>query len=82
MIISKIKITNCLYYHLHAEQTITSAFVDKGNIGISEQLVNETTLIKIIDDYSKNVVDKPEVLVLNFESTNAIQNNQISKICE
>lgn len=82
MIISKIKISNCLYYHLHAEQTITSAFVDSGNIGISEQLVNETTLVKIIDDYSSIIVDKPEVLVLNFEFTNAIQNNQISKISE
>jgi len=82
MIISKITIDNCLYYHLHAEQTITSAFVDSGNIGISEQLVNETTLIKIIDDYSIYDEDKPEVLVLNFESTNAIQNNQISKISQ
>jgi hypothetical protein len=82
MIISKIKISNCLYYHLHAEQTITSAFVDSGNIGISEQLVNETTLTKIIDDFRKEVEDSPEVLVLNFENTNAIQNNQISKISE
>ncbi|MCB9261563.1 MAG: hypothetical protein H6607_04245 [Flavobacteriales bacterium] len=82
MIISKIKISNCLYYHLHAEQTITSAFVDNGNIGISEQLVNETTLIKIIEDYSKEVEDKPEVVVLNFENINAIQNNQLSKISD
>lgn len=81
MIISKIKISNCLYYHLHAEQTITSALVDGGNIGVLEQIINETTLIKIIDDYRKDT-NKPEVLILNFESTNAIQNNQISKISE
>lgn len=81
MIISKIKISNCLYYHLHAEQTITSAFVDGGNIGVSEQMINETTLVKIINDY-RNGIEKPEVLILNFENTNAIQNNQISKIIE
>ena len=81
MIISKIKISDYLYYHLHAKQTITSAFVDSGNIGISEQLVNETTLTKIINDYN-DVKDKPDVLVLNFEHTNAVQNNQISKISE
>jgi hypothetical protein len=66
---------------LHAEQTITSAFVDGGNIGVSEQLINETTLVKIINDY-RNDIEKPEVLILNFENTNAIQNNQISKIIE
>jgi len=81
MIISKIKISSCLYYHLHAEQTITSAFVDGGNIGVSEQMINETTLVKIINDY-RNDIEKPEVLILNFENTNAIQNNQISKIIE
>lgn len=80
MIISKIIIDNCIYYHLHAEQTITAAFIDGKNLGILEQSVTDKTFNNIIDDYSTEVVK--ETLVLNFEGIADIQNNQLSKIVQ
>lgn len=65
MIISKISIDNCIYYHLHAEQTVTAAFIDGKNLGILEKSVTDKTFNNIIDDYNSEVVK--ETLVLNFE---------------
>lgn len=80
MIISKISFDNCIYYHLHAEQTITAAFIDGKNLGILEQSVTDKTFNNIIDDYKAEVVK--ETLVLNFEGIIDIQNNQLSKIVQ
>jgi hypothetical protein len=78
--ISKISFDNCIYYHLHAEQTITAAFIDGKNLGILEQSVTDKTLNNIIEDYNSEVLK--ETLVLNFEGIADIQNNQLSKIVQ
>jgi hypothetical protein len=82
MIISKIVLDNCLYYHLHAEQTITAAFLDGRNMGILEESVTDTTFNNVIEDYKSNKEDNNKVLVINFDGIKAIQNNQLSKIVE
>src|SRR5690554_716614 len=80
IMISKISFDNCIYYHLHAEQTITAAFIDGKNLGILEQSVTDKTLNNIIEDYNSEVLK--ETLVLNFEGIADIQNNQLSKIVQ
>jgi hypothetical protein len=82
MIISKIILENCLYYHLHAEQTITAAFTDSRDLGILEKEVTKFTFEKIILDYNGIQPDKPTNLILNFEGIEAIQNNLLPKISE
>lgn len=82
MIISKIIIDNCLFYHLHAEQTITAAFADGRDFGILEKEVTKITLEKLIENYKEIQSNRPENLVLNFHNIHAIQNNLLPKISE
>ncbi len=82
MIISKIILDNCLYYHLHAEQTITAVFADGRGLGILEIEVTKVTFEKIIDDYKAIKPIKPDNLILNFDSISSIQNNLLPKISE
>lgn len=82
MIISKIALENCLYYHLHAEQTITAAFTDGRDLGILEKEVTKFTFEKIILDYNGIQSDKPTNLILNFDGIESIQNNLLPKISE
>src|SRR5574343_860829 len=82
MIISKVILDNCLYYHLHAEQTITAAFTDGRDLGILEKELTKFTLEKIVLDYYGILSDKPENLILNFEGIEAIQNNLLPKLSE
>lgn len=73
---------DCLFYHLHAEQTITSAFAEIGDLGILEKEVTKQTIDKIIIDYNKRLPAVPKNLVLNFESLEAIQNNLLPILSE
>ncbi len=82
MIISKIILDDCLYYHLHAEQTITAAFAEGRDLGILENEVTKVTFEKIIKDYNSINSKKPRNLILNFEGVEAIQNNLLPKISE
>lgn len=82
MIISKVIIDNFIYYHLHAEQIITAAFLDGRHLGILEQSLTDTTFNNIISDYKVTSKGASEVLVLNFDKIVTIQNNQLSKIGE
>lgn len=82
MIVSQIILENCLYYHLHAEQTITAAFADGRDLGLLEKELTKFTLDKIILDYNAIQSDKPTNLILNFDGIEAIQNNLLPKISE
>lgn len=82
MIISKILLDNSLFYHLHAEQTITAAFTDGRDLGILEKEVTKFTFEKIILDYNRIESNKPTNLILNFDGIEAIQNNLLPKISE
>lgn len=82
MIISKIILGENLYYHLHAEQTITSAFSMGRDLGILEKEVTKVTFEKIITDYKVSDTKPIKNLILNFEGIEAIQNNLVSQISE
>lgn len=79
MIISKIITDSCIYYHLHAEQTVTGAFLDEPGLGILEKEITHTTWDNIIEDCNKHQSLNHD-LVLNFESLERCQNNSIGKI--
>jgi len=81
MIISKIILEDCLYYHLHAEQTITSTFADGTSLGVQEKEVTLKTIENVIDDY-KVENKRPQFLVLNFDRIVSVQNNLSKKILE
>lgn len=80
MIISKVILDNCLFYHLHAEQTITAAFSEGRNLGVLERELTLSTLDKVVADINLGDAKNFEALILNFDGIEAIQNNSLSKI--
>jgi hypothetical protein len=74
MIISKITTDNFTYFNLHAEEVITSNFIEENNIGIYGDRLQISTVERIID-FIKAESTTPKNLVFDFKYINACQPN-------
>lgn len=82
MIISKIIKDSCVYYSLHAEQSVTATFIEDtvGN-GIFEEILTINTLDRVCEDFEKNERGAFN-LVLDCSNLKSCQNNLKKRIIQ
>ncbi len=81
MIISKIITENFIYFNLHAEEVITSNFIEDNNIGIFGDRLQISTIDRIIEAIKKLSL-KTKNVVFDFEFIKACQPNLNKTIIE
>jgi len=70
MIVSKMNWSDNLYFRLHAEQTITSVFLDEQGQGIEESILTKNTLERIVGEINADLST-----ILDFSGIVSCQNN-------
>ncbi len=77
MIVSRLEFENTYYYSLHAEQAVTSTFIEEPGIGVYEEILTFNTLERVVVDFAKN---QEKVCLLDFNNLVSCQNNLNSLI--